>query len=624
MRLPIAWLKQFVTVSESAPDVAERFVALGFEAEAVNEAVIDLEITPNRGDLLSVIGLAREYAASTKQAIQYPTVRELIYGSALPDFTIEADPAAYHRIAAIIIHDVQNQQSPAWLKEAVEAVGMNSIDLIVDLTNYVMFELGIPMHAFDLDQLPTPSFKVRLANAGETFVSLKDETVKLPGNDIVVESNGELIDLLGIRGGKSSMIQPSTKNILVWAVSLPRPLIRQTVKKTGLRTEGAYRHERETDWAMVPTALERFVELLSQLGGGTVTQAVDLEAKKRPQKQLELLPEQVNALLGATYTDAEIANSLERLGFTWNDRQVVVPSWRYFDISFPEDLVEEVARLEGYDRLPRRLISTQPIIPQTDYSRNEALKDQLATQGFVEVYTESFSGKEEAKVMGWSTDQLATLANPVNQEFAYCRPSMIPNLLKVLVQNAWSDDAMIFEFGTVFPSKAAEETKLALAAYGNHQKAWSAILPAEEIQVIQPDQPLAQFFKLRRPVTVTEVDPATVQLPAQESYHIEEQKPQYQPVSIFPPAARDISVIVDQTVDPVDLAQAIKEQAPDMIILVELFDQYSSDKFGAGKQSLAYHIIYQDTEKTLSAEIVDQAHQKIVGMLQDRYQATIR
>lgn len=624
MLLPINWLKQYVEINETPEQVAERYIGLGFECELVKPNVIDLEVTPNRGDVLSIIGLAREYAASTGQHLQMPKTTALATDSKLPDFSLEVEPEAYHRLAATLVKGVKNQPSPTWLREAVESVGMNSIDVIVDLTNYVMFEFGIPMHAFDLDALPAQSFHVRLSTKGEHFTSLKEEAVELPEQAIVVESNGEIIDLLGIRGGKSSMIQPQTTNILVWAVSVPRPLIRRAVKMTGIRTEGAYRHERETDWDMVPLALARFVDLLTQVAGGQPTSAIDWQAQERESKLIAYSVEHINRLLGTDYSSDAVERALTQLGFVLTDGKAMVPSWRYFDINFPEDLAEEVARIQGYTALPKQRIQAQSGPKELFYAQVENLKDRLVAAGLTEVYTESFAGRQEAKLGGWDESNLAVLANPVNQEFAYCRPSMIPNLVKLLALNSWSDDARVFEVGKVFPAKDLEVTKIALAAYGKQQKLFTQWVPVEAIEILTPDHPLAQLHKLRRPVTVAEVAIDEVILPRISELIVPTHKVYYQTISPLPPAVRDISIIVDRTAQPDKIAQQIKAVAPETILLVELFDQFTADKFGADKQSLAFHIIYQSLDQTLEAETVDLLQAKINAMLEQQFEAVIR
>lgn len=624
MLLPLNWLKQYVDVTETPEQVAERFLGLGFEAEMKTADIIDLDVTPNRGDALSIIGLAREYAAATGQELRMPEFAALNTVDKLPEFTLAADTPAYHRISATIVKGIKNQPSPDWLRDAVLSVGMNSIDVIVDLTNYVMFELGIPMHAFDLDVLPAHDIHVRLSTRGETFTSLKDETVELPENAVVVESGNEVIDLLGIRGGKSTMIQPTTQNIFVWAVAVPRPLIRQAVKATGIRTEGGYRHERETDWDMVPVALARFVHLLEQIAGGQAEDAMDLIASERPVKQIEYVDADINSLLGTNYSSEQIDTALNRLGFAVSNKIATVPSWRYFDVSLWQDLAEEVARIEGYAAIPRKIIARMTGPAETNYALVENLRDQLQNAGLTEVYTESFAGRQETKIAGWDEASLAVLANPVNQEFAFCRPTMIPNLIKLLALNSWSDDARVFEVGKVFPSKESEVLKVAIAAYGKQQKLFAQWVPAEAIQLVTPEDALGQHFKLRRPATVAEVEIDQLTVRLEPSYAVGNEKPSYQTVSVYPPSVRDISVIVDQSIDIDALIQSIKDISPEHILIVELFDQFASEKFGPNKQSLAFHIIYQSVEGTMETGQVDALHQQVIDLVTTQYGAEIR
>lgn len=624
MLLPINWLKQYVEINENADAIAERFIGLGFEAEKINEELLDLDVTPNRGDALSMIGLAREYAASTGKSVAMPTVTPLTYADTLPGFNLSAEPNAYHRIAAVIISGVTVSDSPDFIKSAVDSMAGNAINNIVDITNYVMFELGTPMHAFDLDALIGHDFKLRLSHESEKFTSLKDEERVLPSDLIVVESNQEIIDLVGIRGGKSSMITPSTKNILLWSTALPRPLIRKATKTLNIRTEGSYRHERETDWNMVPTALARAVDLIKKTAGGDASAAIDLQATTLEPKVIAFEPDRVNDLLGTSMPDSEIIQSLKRLGFTIEGENVTVPSWRYFDINHAEDLVEEVARIYGYNRLPRKVITVQENAATSQYAKIEALKDELTAHGFTEVYTESFSGREEGNYRGWDPAKLATLANPVNREFAYCRPELAVNLLKVLALNSWSDDAQLFEIGKAFPSVNAEVSYLAIAMYGKPNEYVRQMSAKAATVSIQPNDPIAQHLKLRKPATILEIPLCDINLPESNQIMVPQDNVTYQTVSIFPPSVRDIAILVDKSVNPDEVSQAIKKINPEHIIIAELFDSYTSDKLGTNKQSLAFHVVYQDIKKTLDTETVDKIHLLVIDRLQSDFNAVVR
>lgn len=623
MIVSLEWLKDLIAINEPAEQVADRLIQLGAETELLDENRLDLEITPNRGDLLSIFGVAREYGAAVNCQPKLPELAKLNWQSELPDFSITLDSSVYHRLSAMIIRDVNVKASPDWLKRRLEAIGMNSINNLVDLTNYVMIELGIPIHAFDLDQLPGHQFQVRTAEAGERFISLKGEALVLPAGAIVVECDGQIIDLLGIRGGQVGMIQPNTKNLLVWAASLPRPLIRQTVRAIGIKTDAAYRHERETDWAMVPIALQRIAQLLAEQGG-KIGSAVDYQAQPLPTKTIDLQPEKINQILGTSYRPEAMVEALERLGFRVNGRQVVVPSWRYFDINRLEDLAEEVARLEGYQQLPRRVIAGKTPVRETGYARLENIKDQLIEAGFTEVYTESLVGRQEALLYGYKEENLAILANPVNRDFSFCRPAIVPGLLKLLVLNSWADDARIFEIGAIFPAKDLETTSLAIAAYGDQQKLFSQWLPADSIEIIKPDHPLARHLKLRRPVTAGGTAIDKLKLVTEADYYVPTDKPKYRPVSPLPPAVRDLAIIIDQSVQPEAVIEAIKTGGPQSLIIVELFDQFAADRFGPDRHSLAFHLVYQSTQTTLDAAGVEQNHQAVIDLVKDRFRADIR
>ncbi len=623
MRLPIEWLKEFVEVDETPEQLAELYLGLGFEPEVIEGDVIDLDVTPNRGDVLSILGLAREYAAATGKELTLPLIPQTQSRELSFDFQMELDPKAYHRISAIIIKNVTVGPSPEWLVKRLEEMGSNSINNIVDLTNYVMFELGIPLHAFDLDQLPETNFKLRLSKEGEQFLSLKDEQRTLPADTIVVECGGEIIDLVGIRGGKSSMITGETKNVLIWAASLPRPLIRRATKLLNIRTEGSYRHERETDWTMVPTALDRITDLMLELAGGNSSEPVDFESSKLETKCIDYNPSKVNELLGTQIKPEDMHYYLKLLGFNAKGNQVTVPSWRYFDVACWEDLAEEIARIYGYYRLPRTVIQKTTPKTVTKWQAIERLKDSLTEKGFTEVYSESFVGKDAVVGLTVPEEGYAELANPVNRDFAYCRPAILPNLIKILALNSWSDDARIFEIGHAFPSKNSEETHLAIAAYGKKKELLDGLVPEDQIQLIGVDHPLAQHYKLRRPIVAAEISLDSTKLES-GSIAISTTHAPYRIVSPFPPAVRDISAIISADADLNQLINDIRDTAPEQIILVEIFDRFQSDKFGPNCQSIGLHIVYQDRSKTLDTTEVDQLHESIINKLKEKYQAEIR
>lgn len=624
MLLPISLLEELVSVRESIEDVANRYISLGFEAEVVSNQIIDLEVTPNRGDVLSILGLAREYAASTNQAIRMPEITPLVFGPSLPGFDLRIAPEAYHRLSAVILKGVKNGPSPSWLVKSLELCGQNSINLIVDLTNYVMIELGIPLHAFDLKKLPAQSLTVRLSVAGEKFISLKNEQLVLPVGAIVAESGGQIVDLVGIRGGRQAMIDDTTTDVLLWALSLPRPLIRQTVKATGLRTEGSYRHERETDWEMLPDALARATSLLLKLSGGEAGPAASYSSTEREDKKINYEVEDINSLLGTTYSLGTIQEKLTKLGFKLVDKEATVPSWRYTDIDSWQDLAEEVARVEGYDNLPSRLINRTKRAENSWYGKLENLKDQLVENGFCEVYSESFSGSREVQLGGYDESNLARLANPINHEFAVCRPTMVFNLLKLLALNSWSDDAKVFEIGKVFPALDLEINKLAIAVYGKKIDLLSNWLPVESIEVINPDHPLAKHYKLRKAVTIGEVLLDQLKIPLVDDFIIPSKPDEYRLVSVYPPSVRDISIIVNQSIDVEEIERAVTAIAPKQILFVELFDRFEDERFGPEHHSLSFHVVYQNLDSTLLQTKVDHWHNQVLAMLVDRFRALIR
>jgi phenylalanyl-tRNA synthetase beta chain len=247
----------------------------------------------------------------------------------------------------------------------------------------------------------------------------------------------------------------------------------------------------------------------------------------------------------------------------------------------------------------------------------------LVEAGVTETYTESGCGRREIEAFGLDKEKLVTLVNPVNPDYVYARPSLLPNLLKTLSLNSWSSDAQLFEIGNVFPTKEIEITRLGLACYGVQETLLAKFIPKASITVINADQPIAKTFKLRRVVTVAEVSLDQFLGKITAELRIVPDKINYRPVSPYPPAVRDIALIVDSSVRPRDIEEAISTMAKP-IITIELFDQFKSDRFGSDKQSLAFHIVYQSLNKTLENREVDELHQKITNLISNQFQAKVR
>lgn len=625
MKLSINWLRKFVEVNETPIELANKFISLGLEAEVLTDDLIDLEITPNRGDALSILGLAREYAALTNQKIINPETLPLESLENLPGIELGLDPKGYHRLSAITIENVKVSESPNWLQTDLRSVGLNPINNIVDLTNYVMYELGIPLHAFDLNKITDNKINLRLSEAGEQFISLKDEALSLPQDSIVVESGGNLIDLVGIRGGKQAMITDQTTNLFVWALSLPRPLIRKTVKLTGLTTDAAYRHERETDWSAIDLALARFIFLLQNLQPDVkYSGMLNKQSTDNSPSVINWKIESVNQLLGTDYSNVEINDVLKRLGFKIEGNKVTVPSWRVFDIKYETDLIEEVARIIGYNNLPKKLINSNSVNHETDWAKIENLKDELVVAGFTEVYTESFASQAEVTALGFEPQNLNKLLNPVNQDFSFCRPSALPNLIKLVTLNSWADEIRIFEIANVFPTQLTEQLTLSMVVTEKNYGLLEERVAKDEIEKIDLNHPLAKLFKLRRTLWAAQLPIQPLISSRDSSFKLVSKDGEIKKISNFPPLVRDISVIVDRQVDVQAITDEIYLLGKSQIILVELFDQFQSDKFGPSHLSYSFHVIYQSLEKTLDTADVDSIHGIILNTLVDKFQAVLR
>ena len=456
--IPFSWLKDYVKTNAGVGDVAKALSEHAFSVEKIiDDDVLEIEVTPNRGDGLSVLGIARELmAALPAKGFSSEWVKKTLpvkkySGKDKLKVTI-SDNSLVPRFSAVVIDKVKIKDSPAEVKERLSKVGIRAINNVVDVTNYFMIELGQPMHAFDYDKIAGHEMKVRESKKGEIIVTLDGVKRVLPEGVIVIEDgDGRLIDLCGIMGGLNSEVDENTGKVLLFVQVYDPVRIRKSSMSLGHRTEAALRFEKGVDFESVVPSLQTAVGMLTELTGGEVSsELIDITRTVYTKKHNKIDYEKINKIAGTEITKDFVNSTLSSLGFVIKGSDVYIPSWRYDDIDLAEDLAEEVIRIYGYQNLPNKL----PGGTLTHYGRNnnfsleEKAKDFLKHMGFFECYNYS-------AVSGALAGHGALrVKNPLNADLEFLRTSLTPKLLDILNRNrGYSETVKLFELAPVYLSK---------------------------------------------------------------------------------------------------------------------------------------------------------------------------
>jgi len=704
VKVLVSWLRELVDVPVSAAQLARDLHMTGFEVASVeptgtlgtvprtqaggtvpnpddDDAVIDFEITANRPDCLSLTGLAREVATRYDSARRVPAHADL--GPVSPDsmealrVTIE-DAARCPRYCAAVA-DVRVGPSPPWLAERLTAAGIRSINNIVDVTNYALLELGHPMHAFDLERLAGRHLRVRLARKGEALKTLDGQQRTLDAEMLVIADDARAQALAGVMGGADSEVSPATRTIAIESAWFLPISVRRTSKALGLSTEASYRFERGADFAAPPEGLARACALLEQIGAGTVRPGwIDASHDVRTPRLVRLELARVAQVLGAPVPISEIRRILTGLGFLIGEHDdarwvVSVPSWRN-DVARDVDLIEEVARHFGYDRLPTTFpaLTTVPAKPGRRLEVDRAVRRLAAAAGFNECVTFSFIAEKAAQEFAPATE-LVPIANPLSETFAVLRPSLLPGLVDSLSHNRRHGrrDVRLFELGTRFLATAGEHRALALGWLGaSGPEHWSApprqadlfdlkgvaetigaalglelsaaagtrahLVPGRTVLLTAaaPDGAPREFGVVGQlvPALATARD-----IPVQDEVYVAELDLDVvadlvtlldiratRPLPRFPSIVRDLSILVADTLPASQLRGTIRSVAPPTLARVAEFDRYQGKGIPDGQVSLSYRLTFLAPDRTLTDAEVDAAMSAIVGALGSAHGAVRR
>lgn len=480
MRVPFEWLKEFVDIKESPHDVAHRLTMIGLEVEAVEQVdgdvVFEVNVTPNRPDCLSIIGIARELSAAYKIPLVFPE-HDVLAETGELDFNVDiVDAELCHRYAGRIVRNLKIVPSPDWLKNKLKKCNIRSINNVVDVTNYVLLELGHPLHAFDLKTIKghriivgTPR-SIKGQGAGIKFKTLDGIEREMPDDSLLIWDMERPIAIAGVMGGMETEVADSTVDIFIESAYFEPVSVRRTSKALGLKTESSYRFERGTDIKMLKKAIDRAAYLMKEVAGGTICGKIDIYPKRYAPAEINVRYNKVNETLGLKLTKEEILCCLDGLGFEMkksvNSLKIKPPAYRR-DIKREIDVIEEVARIYGYDRIPAQLpkatigIERREAIGNGQEVKNN-IKQAFLKSGFTEVINYSFTGLQDIDLLGIGEDDerrnLVQIRNPLKIEESFMRTTLMPAFIKNLMHNVshGNRELRLFEIARVFISQKPE------------------------------------------------------------------------------------------------------------------------------------------------------------------------
>jgi len=694
------WLQSFFPKKLPAPKkLAELLTLHSFEVQEIKKVdgdwVFDIDVTPNRSDCFSHLGIARECSAFTNLKFKIPACRAGRQNAKLKedkkrkikDF-IEVEVENKNdclRYMGGVLLDVKVGESPEWIKKRLIACGVQPINNIVDIMNYTMLETGQPLHAFDLDKLKTQnpacrtgrhSLKlktkiiIRRAKRGEKIKTLDDKEYILDKNILVIADQEKPLAIAGIKGGKAAEITSKTKNIFIESANFAPTLIRRASRSLNLRTDASFRFEHGLDPNLAEEGLKKAVLLVQEIAEGTVAgKRIDIYSKKVKPKKIKIYLSKLEKLSGIKIPAKEVKRILRGLNFKVLKEksgfiEVEIPTYRQ-DLVIPEDLIEEILRIYGYEKInscPPQISLTFPQ-KNPELSAQRKVKEILKELGFTEVYNYSFISKEDTRF--FNKEYIVELENPVSEKFQYLRPSLLVNLLKNAKHNLKFFEAFkIFEVGKIFQkqgSKILEKRTLAGIIVGEKKEEGFFVLKgyidslfdslgitdwfydefqprpedmkklfwhinkSAEIKVNQEkigflgevSERILHHFDIRVPIYAFEMD-------FEKLIEFITEEKEYQEIPKFPSAVRDIALLVPMYEKTENVQKKIFAAGGDLLIDVDLFDIYFGEGLPEGKKNLAFHLIFQAKDRTLSSEEIDNLMKKIIYSLEENPEWEVR
>ena len=633
---------------------------------ALNDKLFTLKLTPNRSDCLSIIGVARDVAALTASPLQSPASAEVSVQAVMQlDVRVDASTACPLYTGRILSGVDAKAQTPDWMKRRLERGGIRSISAIVDITNYVLLEMGQPLHAFDAAKLEG-GIHVRMAHSGEKLQLLNQQEAILASDMLVIADNSGAVALAGIMGGDASAVSDATIQIFLESAFFSPADIAGKARRLGLSTDSSYRFERGVDFGATRQALERASALILEICGGEAGPVTEVQGQLPERKPVRLRLARLVAVLGIPLTESQVVQLLDRLGFDYHHADgsfhVVPPSYR-FDIEIEEDLIEEVARLHGYEKIPATPPTAELLMLPAPGNRLSSawLRDAMAASGYQEIVGYSFVDQ------AWERDLLdnqqpVTLKNPIASNMSVMRSSLWGGLIDTLVYNLnrKQERIRLFEVGATYAAGSTgfdETVHISGLAYGDvAPEQWGvparevdffdvkaevdlltngraeyrtavhpALHPGQSAQVLLDGRAIGwlgklhpkwqQSYGLPRGVVLFELDVEPLLMRSM---------PQYTEVPKFPPVRRDLAVLVDEKVAADALLNSMRQAGIPRVEAIKLFDIYRGNGVPQGKKSLAFLVLMQDTQKTLTDREADEVVTKLLDIIVRQHGAALR
>jgi len=655
MKFSYNWLQSFFDKKlPKVEDLAELLCLRVFEVETTQKKgkdfVLDIDVTPNRPDCFAHLGIAREISAILGFKLKEPENKFKEKGETKAQVEIE-DKNDCPRYVARIIENIKVRASERYIQERLMACGVQPINNVVDMANYIMLETGQPLHAFDFDKIKGEKIIVRRAKKGEKITGLDDNKYELDKDILVIADESCAIAIAGIKGGKSTAIDKGTKTILLEAANFNSVLIRRASKKLNLRTDASMRFEHDLDKELTIKAIDRLAFSIQ----GDVMKMVDKSFEKTKERKIKFDLIKAEKLLGINIAKTQARKILESLGFEVSSKfEIGIPSIRQ-DIQIQEDLIEEIGRIYGYENITGKFpnLALIPAKRNENIFWQEKARDSLKQANFTELYNYSFISKNIGDDFG---GPLVELENPYSEGLYYLRPNLLLNLLGSIPENRKhsAQDFRFFEIGSTFRRDRGtiKETNMLagiitaetdgfyilkgvieslLNSFGiseifydnfeaNPEKSkmlyWD-LRRAAEVKVDNKEigflgavsQIALKHLQIKENVFAFEIDLAQLIRSAQEEN-------EYQPISKYPAAIRDIAVLVPRNVRVIDVLNIINSTVGKLLKDVDLFDMYEGEGLPQGKKSLAFHLIFQAEDRTLSSEEIDNFQKKIINSLE--------
>ena len=670
------WLKDFIDLDLSTEEICYQLTMAGIEVDNFenvksaitgNDAIIKLDITPNRGDCFSILGVARELAILNNLKLKLPKIAKLksTYQDTISVNACAEGPVYFGRT----VKDFDmNAVTLPHIAERLTLSDQKLIDPVVDITNYIILELGQPLHAFDRDKL-NGDISVRLAKKDESITLLDDQTLNLDASCLVISDEKEAVAFAGVMGGKDSSVTSSTSSIFLESAYFKPSVIRGKARKFGFQTEASLRFERGVDYTIQEFALNRATYLLNQTIGGEIGSVIsDSLIKELPNhKKINIDIDRTNKILGTTISTNSAIKYFKGLGLSPEVTKsgkisVSSPPWRY-DINIEADLVEELARLEGYDSLPEE--SLLPIYKRENISKENHLRNSLVSFGFNEIVSYAFISQEDHNLYGQDQKTL-NVSNPISQNMSVMRTNLVSGLINTFLYNLnhGQNNQRLFEIGNTFhidKSNNVSEKKLVAGLMSGKKSSdnWKEKFdnltfydlkglvqdllsdfsqPNSyslcNVDFLHPGMSSAISFEKKTIGFLGSIHPVVLNKVGVKddlfifSFELDklifESSKSFEEYSKFPSSARDLAFIFDKEVNADEIKEVIQNSAGEFYKDLEIFDIYEGERIDAGKKSIALSISWQSSSKTLLDSDIDTAVEKIVNSIKKELDGTLR